>query len=271
MKNKFFSVLAALAVIVCSPLVQIFSSAVSIGDLNDDGVVNAQDASLILSKAAELGAGIITVTEEDFAVMDVNHDQSVNAQDANLLLHYTSLKGAGAQQLNFTDYIIQRQADPVFYGTQTLVTMGTSLAESFGTEAKWGDYRPVLVTSPTELEAFYTKVLIEDGIFNRLNALAYSSSTTLEESVAEYNDTFFAEKDLLILAIADGSMSLQWIAEDIYMDGAGVLTVTGKKYYPGVEDCSVASYLVFVETSKAVEFASSIQAEFTEVSTDLLF
>lgn len=226
---------------------------------------------MILSKAAEFGAGIVTATEEDLAIMDINQDQAVNVQDANLLLMYTSQKGTGIQQLDFTDYMIQCQEEPVFYGTQTLVTMGTSLAESFGTEAKWGDYRSVLVTSPAELDALCTKSQLHAKEFYLLNACEKSTEVTLAESIEKYDNTFFEAHDLLVLAIADGSMSLQWIAENIHMDETDVLTVTGKKYYPGVEDCSVASYLVFVETNKAVEFASSIQAEFTEIQTDLLF
>ena len=271
MKNKFFSVLVALVMMLCSPVLRIFSSAVSVGDLNDDGVVNAQDASLILSKAAELGAGIITVTEEDLAVMDVNQDQSINAQDANLLLHYTSLKGAGTQQLDFTDYIIQRQADPIFYGTQSLMISYTDLAYSFGVEDWNNAYCPLLVTSPAELDALCTKAQLQAKEFYLLNACEKSTEVTLAERVQKYDSTFFEDKDLLVLVCADSCISIQWIAEDIRADENGVWTVSGKRYFPGGMSPMVSSYLVFVETNKAVEFASSIQAEFTEVQTDLLF
>lgn len=60
------------------------------GDVNGDGVVDAQDASLVLQlvakKIAPTADGIV------YAAADVNGDGKVDAQDASLILQYAAKK-----------------------------------------------------------------------------------------------------------------------------------------------------------------------------------
>jgi hypothetical protein len=57
-----------------------------VGDVNDDGVINAVDAALVLQYAAQLADSLPNLPSAD-----VNEDGSVNSVDAALILQY----GAG--------------------------------------------------------------------------------------------------------------------------------------------------------------------------------
>ncbi|MDE5884373.1 MAG: dockerin type I repeat-containing protein [Oscillospiraceae bacterium] len=91
------------------------------GDANADGVINAADASLILTYAADSGAGNDAhLTEdtdeipEDFAyfLADIDGESrdsgkdgsSLDAKDAALILQYTALSGSG-QSVNWEDLL----------------------------------------------------------------------------------------------------------------------------------------------------------------------
>ena len=56
--------------------------AVTQGDVNDDGLVTAQDASLVLQAVA----GKIVLSPSQISIADVNGDTSITAQDASLIL-----------------------------------------------------------------------------------------------------------------------------------------------------------------------------------------
>ena len=53
-----------------------------LGDVNDDGLVTAQDASLVLQAVA----GKIELSPSQISIADVNGDTSITAQDASLIL-----------------------------------------------------------------------------------------------------------------------------------------------------------------------------------------
>jgi hypothetical protein len=55
---------------------------VLLGDVNGDGRVNVQDATLALS----IAVGTLTPTAEQNSAADVNPDGKVNVQDATLIL-----------------------------------------------------------------------------------------------------------------------------------------------------------------------------------------
>ncbi|MDE5753217.1 MAG: hypothetical protein K2H89_01530, partial [Oscillospiraceae bacterium] len=62
-----------------------------LGDVNQDGVVNAEDAALILVQSATLGAGQDNpFSEEAQKVSDVNGDSLINAGDASAVLLYAA-------------------------------------------------------------------------------------------------------------------------------------------------------------------------------------
>ncbi|MBR1555833.1 MAG: hypothetical protein IJ644_10665 [Oscillospiraceae bacterium] len=82
--------------------VQIFTDGIGLtpmytkGNINRDNDINSEDASLILSDAAETGAGrtgVLTRMQRSFS--DLNRDGNVNSYDATLLLKYTAYAGAG--------------------------------------------------------------------------------------------------------------------------------------------------------------------------------
>lgn len=73
-----------------------YSPTYEIGDLNQDGAINASDAAKILIASAKLGAASsseLNVGQEYAA--DVNGDGVINASDAALVLIYAAKVGAG--------------------------------------------------------------------------------------------------------------------------------------------------------------------------------
>ncbi|MDE6005756.1 MAG: hypothetical protein K2G88_10280 [Oscillospiraceae bacterium] len=66
------------------------------GDVTGDSVINAEDASQILSEAAALGAGKNpSFTKVQNYSADVNNDNTVNAEDASFILQYAAYQGVG--------------------------------------------------------------------------------------------------------------------------------------------------------------------------------
>lgn len=68
------------------------------GDLNNDGVINAGDASAILAEAATVGSGL----DGEFSTMqnysaDIDSDGNINAGDAAGILCYAAYVGIGGQ------------------------------------------------------------------------------------------------------------------------------------------------------------------------------
>jgi hypothetical protein len=55
-----------------------------LGDLNNDGKVNVQDATTSL----RIAVGSITPTDAQKAAGDVNHDSKWNVQDTTLILRF---------------------------------------------------------------------------------------------------------------------------------------------------------------------------------------
>ena len=86
-----------------------FSDAIEMGDVSGDAVVNASDATLILSASAMIGAGEpspLTTAQENVA--DVNSDNDVNASDAALILQYSAASGAGSFSGTITSYLAKK-------------------------------------------------------------------------------------------------------------------------------------------------------------------
>ena len=76
-----------------------------LGDVNEDGKVDAGDAAEILIAAAAVGAGEksgLTATQENAA--DVNGDKVFNAGDAAVVLQYAAAIGAG-EDVKLTDFV----------------------------------------------------------------------------------------------------------------------------------------------------------------------
>lgn len=75
-----------------------------IGDTNNDGRVDATDASNILSKYAEYSTSGKTPTSDELAVYDVNGDGKINSVDASCVLSYYTYTQTGGTD-SFADYM----------------------------------------------------------------------------------------------------------------------------------------------------------------------
>lgn len=65
-------------------------------DLNDDGAADAKDAAIILTAAANIGAGNPSgLTPEQERRADANRDGEINASDAAIVLSFGAQSGAG--------------------------------------------------------------------------------------------------------------------------------------------------------------------------------
>lgn len=77
----------------------------NLGDANQDGTVNAIDATSVLMISAQMGVGNTDrLNEETEQFIDVNADGVINASDATIILQYAAAVGAG-QNATIADYV----------------------------------------------------------------------------------------------------------------------------------------------------------------------
>ncbi|MCR4645517.1 MAG: hypothetical protein K5695_08950 [Oscillospiraceae bacterium] len=96
--------------------------ALSLGNVNGDGAVNASDAAVVLIASAAMGAGRSSgLSGAQLQAADVNGDSVVNASDAAVILIYAAAAGAGSTQ-TLEEYLrsqgqsgMQSYADAVVY------------------------------------------------------------------------------------------------------------------------------------------------------------
>ena len=81
------------------------SNSNSLGDVNNDGVVNASDASLVLIRISYLEAYKELPTELDLRLGDSDGDEKLSAIDASLILDYAARIGAGTITDDFETYM----------------------------------------------------------------------------------------------------------------------------------------------------------------------
>lgn len=79
----------------------------TLGDANGSHVIDAADASDILTYTAARSAGISAyhVTDAFLSAADVNNDGVVNAVDASIILTYCAETGAGKDDAQLEDYV----------------------------------------------------------------------------------------------------------------------------------------------------------------------
>ena len=76
-----------------------------LGDVNEDGTVNANDAARILIAAARIGAKRGSgLSDAQTLAANVNGDKAINAVDASIVLRYAAANGA-KRQVELTDFI----------------------------------------------------------------------------------------------------------------------------------------------------------------------
>lgn len=82
------------------------TNTVTLGDVNQDGEINAVDAADILKESALLGSGMPnTFTDAQKLAADVNHDDAVNAADAAVILQYATILGSGNTEITIEDLV----------------------------------------------------------------------------------------------------------------------------------------------------------------------
>lgn len=80
-------------------------SVMTLGELNDDQVIDALDASMLLQASAAAGTdGDSILTEEQMIEADVNGDGTFDANDASCILQYSAYRGTGGY-LPLADYL----------------------------------------------------------------------------------------------------------------------------------------------------------------------
>ncbi len=241
--------------------------AVSIGDTDADGVVNAVDASQILIKAAELGAGE-TVAPEDLVLMDVNGDNQINAIDASILLSYAANAGASADFPEFSEYVAQRLEEPEYDGAQYVSMMFGDIYRTFtGDTVSRSAYTTFLITSPKELEAFVEKMHeVGERFDTRISTDALEEwSVPLTDTVAKYDEAWFREHDLIMVIAIEGATQDHHAVRGISKNEDGSWTVNIDRIIPMASEQTLPSFAIFVETNKAVEFAPAVNVEMTNV------
>lgn len=68
----------------------------ALGDVTEDGIVNASDAARVLVASANIGSGQESgLTDAQFNRADYNQDGKVNASDASGILTFAAEQGAG--------------------------------------------------------------------------------------------------------------------------------------------------------------------------------
>ncbi len=162
-----------------------------LGDINDDGSVNASDAAAILQIAALMGAGadvddLAQAYQVRLPFADADGDGSCNASDAALVLQYAAQ--CGAQPLvshDFRSYLYEKA------GTVMRVTVG--YCEGLSQDHARTD----LITSPEELETYFTEIAERPYQINTTDCLVRrDSAKVLEEILAAYPAEFFAQHHL---------------------------------------------------------------------------
>ncbi len=65
------------------------------GNINRDGIINTEDAALVLKEAAAAGTGNSILNRMQKKFSDLDQDQLVSAGDASVILRYAAYAGAG--------------------------------------------------------------------------------------------------------------------------------------------------------------------------------
>ncbi|MCM1314339.1 MAG: D-alanyl-D-alanine carboxypeptidase family protein [Prevotella sp.] len=137
--------LSTLAVIDCNKTENIYAvsedTAWNLGDINNDGFINAVDSTLILTEYAALSTdGVSTFSAEQKKAADTNNDNLVDSVDATSVLSYYAYKSTGGI-LNFEKWL----ENPV--EIQTTETTTTSVTETSTTTTTISGYTASIDTS----------------------------------------------------------------------------------------------------------------------------
>lgn len=96
--------LAAMSAVSASAAAE--TEVIKLGDPTGDGVINAVDASNILSLYSEFSIEMTELTNEIGAICDVNRDGSVDAVDASMVLSYYASQSSEEEEKSLEQFIV---------------------------------------------------------------------------------------------------------------------------------------------------------------------
>ncbi len=77
-----------------------------LGDVNEDGKIDAADAAMVLVAAAKIGSGDDSgLTDTQSVASDVNLDGNIDAMDAAAILRYAAAVGSGDSEAKLEDFV----------------------------------------------------------------------------------------------------------------------------------------------------------------------
>ena len=196
------------------------SSLPDLGDINDDGVINASDAATMLYIAALVGAGqtideLAQAYQVRMPFADVDGDGIVNASDAALVLQYAAYCGAERHiYLDLQEYLYEQA------GTVKRVSV------DFEDRDASGEHTAVeLLTSPEELETYFTEIRSPFNI-NTVDWLRRRDTETVRsEIMAAYPAEFFEKHHLVVLTAHEMQTDTCQLIRSIKQNEDGTVTI----------------------------------------------
>ncbi len=112
--RKFLSAFISTAMLFMVLTSTFALASLNLGDINDDGNIDAVDASLVLSAYAYSAThgGNNNLNAEEKAIADVNDDGNVDAVDASMILSYYAYKATGGI-MSFPSFILNPPSEPI--------------------------------------------------------------------------------------------------------------------------------------------------------------
>ncbi|WP_024861686.1 dockerin type I domain-containing protein [Ruminococcus flavefaciens] len=158
--------------------------ALDLGDADNNGAVNAVDASIILSNYARYSTSTDKPSDYELITQDVNDDGLVNAVDASIVLSYYAYRSIGGY-FNLSEYIKNPNEAP----TESVTATTTAAAATTTTTTQ-------TTTEPTTYEYTLENITQSAEVFNYF--------------AKELNDCVFRGR---------GVSTTGWNGEDIYLNG----------------------------------------------------
>ena len=125
--SRILSIALADAMLMTSVLT---ASAAGLGDVNSDAVINAVDASEILSEYARVSTNQkAKLTDEQKKCADVDKNGNINAVDASQVLSYYAYKSTSGT-MEFEDYLKNPPVTTTAAAAVTTTTTTTSSSRS---------------------------------------------------------------------------------------------------------------------------------------------
>ncbi|MDE7105481.1 MAG: Ig-like domain-containing protein [Ruminococcus sp.] len=149
----------------------------SLGDINGDNIVDAADASCVLSEYSILStSGKYTFTEKQKLAADTNKDSFIDANDASEILAYYSYLSTGGKILDMQEYINYMQNPQQSTTTTSITTAKTTTSTTTTTTLDSTTSDNAQTTSSTTKNT--TSSTTESDTITTTTAISSTSSAT---------------------------------------------------------------------------------------------